>query len=236
MEGENITKTAANNSFAIPFAIIVAGLAIAAAVYFGDSKKGIAAAPQGAQNQAIELDPITSADHILGNPNAKIVIVEYSDTECPYCKVFHETMNRVMNEYGKDGKVAWVYRHFPLSFHTKSPKEAEATECVAKLGDNTKFWEYVNKIFATTPANNGLDAALLPKLAKEIGIDEAAFNACLASGEMKAVVDASLASGTKAGVQGTPHSIVLVDGKIAGTIDGAQPYETVKASIDAALK
>lgn len=240
MEGANntpVSQTTANN-FAIPFAIIVAGLAIAAAVYFGDSKKGVAAAPQGAQNQAaVSLDLITANDHILGNPNAKVTIVEYSDPECPFCKVFHQTMNQVMNEYGKDGSVAWVYRQFPIAgLHPKAHKESEAAECANKLGGNTKFWEYLNKIFEITPSNNGLDAAELPKIAKEIGLDEKAFDTCFSGGEMAKTVDAGIASATKAGAQGTPYSLVVVGGKIVGEINGAQPYETVKAQLDGLLK
>lgn len=228
----------ATPSYAVPFAIVIAGLAIAGAIYFGDNKKGALPAVAAGDTKAntVAIDPVTSADHIIGNPNAKIVIVEYSDTECPFCKSFHGTMNRVIGEYGNSGKVAWAYRHFPLPFHSKAQKEAEATECANKLGGNTKFWEYTNKIFEITPGNNGLDPAELPKIAQTIGLDVAAFNSCLASGEMKAIVDAHIASGNKAGVRGTPHSIVLVDKKVVTTIDGAQPYEAVKATIDELLK
>lgn len=227
----------ASPSYAVPFAIVIAGLAIAGAIYFGDNKKGAlpVVAAGGAQG-AVTIDPVTSADHILGNPDAKIVIVEYSDTECPFCKSFHGTMNRVMGEYGNDGKVAWVYRHFPLPFHSKAPKEAEATECANKLGGNVKFWEYTNKVFEVTLGNNQLDPAELPKIAKTVGLDVTAFNKCLESGEMKAIVDAHMVSGNKAGVSGTPHSIVLVDKKVVTTINGAQPYESVKATIDGLLK
>lgn len=228
-----IAPASTAQSFAIPFAIVIAGVAIAAAIYFGDGNKGIVVAPQG--NQAVALDPITNKDHILGNPNAKIVIVEYSDLECSFCKKFHPTMTQVMSEYGESGKVAWVYRHFPLSSHPKADKQAQATECVAKLGGNTKFWEYTNKIFEVTPSNNGLDMSLLPKLAKELGIDEVAFTACLDSDEMKPIIEAGIASGLKAGVSGTPHSIILLNKKVVGTIEGAQSFATIKAQIDALL-
>lgn len=230
----SVPAIAPKQNYAVPFAIVIAGLAIAGAIYFGDGKKG--AIPSAAQQAGATVDPVTAADHILGNPNAKIVIIEYSDTECPFCKSFHPTLQRIMSEYGKDGQVAWVYRHFPLPFHTKSPKEAEATECANKLGGNTKFWEYVNKVFEITPGNNQLDPAELSKIAKTIGLDEAAFNACLSSGEMKSIVDKDIAGGTKAGVSGTPFSIVMINKKPTSAINGAQPYEAVKAAIDEALK
>lgn len=227
-------ETTTAQSYAVPFAIVIAGLAIASAIYFGDSKK--AAPAIAAQQGSGMVDPVTSNDHVLGNPNAKVIIVEYSDTECPFCKSFHPTMQRVMSEYGKSGQVAWVYRHWPLPFHSKAPHEAEATECANKLGGNTKFWEYLNKIFEATPGNNQLDPAELSKIAKTVELDDVAFNTCLSSGEMKTIVDRDLASGIKAGVSGTPFSVILVNKKPVSSINGAQPYEVVKAAIDEALK
>lgn len=225
-----------NSNYAIPLAIVVAGLAIAAAVYFGNTNKREAVLPRG-QEQKVNVSPVADADHLIGNPNAKIIIVEYADLECPYCKVFHTTMNTIMSEYGRDGKVAWVYRHFPIAeLHSKAHKEAEATECANKLGGNVKFWEYTNKIFSITPSNNGLKESELSKTAQEIGLDRKAFDECLMSGEMKGVVDRDISSGGVAGVRGTPHSFIFVDKKVAGNIDGAQPLEEVKATIDQILK
>jgi protein-disulfide isomerase len=117
---------------------------------------------KGVKNAKITLDPVTEKDHITGNPQADVVLIEYSDTECPFCKRFHETMIQVMAEYGASGKVAWVYRHFPLdALHSKARHEAEATECATELGGNEKFWAYLNKLEEITPSNNGLDASLL---------------------------------------------------------------------------
>ena len=223
------------SALSIPMAIVIAGLAIAGAIYFS----GVSNRPSSPQDitQKTLPTPISDKDHIIGNPNAKVTIVEYSDTECPFCKAFHGTMNRVMAEYGKDGNVAWVYRHFPIaSLHPKAAHEAEATECVGKIGENEKFWEYLNKIFTITPGNNELDPAELLKIAQEIGIDEAVFSTCLSSGEMKSLVEASIADGVKSGVRGTPRSFIVVKGKVVDTIDGNQSYEIVKTQIDALLK
>ena len=224
---------------AIPMAIVIAGLAIAAAIFFGGKgtdRTAVVAAVKGTGASASTVDPVAPTDHVLGSPNAKVVIVEYSDTECPFCKMFHPTLQKIVDEYGKDGRVAWVYRHYPLPFHSKSPKEAEATECANKLGGNTKFWEYLSKVFEVTPANNQLDLAELPKIAQSVGLDVSAFNKCLAGGEMKAIVDKDLESGSRTGLQGTPYSIILVNGKAIDTINGAQPYEVVKSQIEQALK
>jgi protein-disulfide isomerase len=223
-------------NLAIPAAIVIAGLAIAAAIFFGGKGGASPAAPGGAANNGpVTVDPVTSSDHILGNPNAKVMIVEYSDLECPFCKSFQPTIQRIMDEYGKDGKIAVAYRHFPLPFHTKSPHEAEAAECANKLGGNDIFWKYITKIYEITPANNGLDPAELDTVAKGLGLNMTAFDKCLSSGEMKAVITKDMASGTKAGLQGTPYSVILVNKKVVDTINGAQPYESVKAQVEAAL-
>ncbi|OGI95322.1 hypothetical protein A2917_02025 [Candidatus Nomurabacteria bacterium RIFCSPLOWO2_01_FULL_42_17] len=102
-----------------------------------------------------QIRPITSDDHILGNANARIVIVEYSDLECPFCKVFHNTMHQVVEKSG--GNVAWVYRHYPIpQLHSKAFHEAEATECAWEQKGNDGFWKYIDKLFEITPSNNGL--------------------------------------------------------------------------------
>ena len=102
----------------------------------------------------INLKPISAEDHILGKLDAPIIIVEYSDLECPFCKVFHRTMHEVMDKYGKDNKVAWIYRQFPIdSLHSKARKEAEATECANELGGNDGFWKFTDEVFGTTNSN-----------------------------------------------------------------------------------
>lgn len=143
--------------FAVPLSIIVAGGMIAISLYFVNSSPNSQnGAPTGAVQK--EIRGIVESDHVRGNPNADIVIVEYSDTECPFCKQFHETMKRIMDEYGADGKVAWVYRHFPIpSLHPKAPKEAEALECAAEQGGNEVFWKYTDMLYAATQSNNALD-------------------------------------------------------------------------------
>ncbi len=108
----------------------------------------------------VKIRPVSESDHILGNIDAKIIIVEYSDLECPFCKVFHSTMHQVVKEYS--GEVAWVYRHFPIvGLHPKAFREAEATECAWEQGGNEVFWKYTDKLFEVTPSNNGLEESLL---------------------------------------------------------------------------
>ena len=219
------------NKFLVPLAIIIAGALMAGAIYFGGSKEPTT----NNQQSTKEIRAVGSKDHILGSANATVVIIEYSDTECPFCKVFHNTMKQAMSEY--QGEVAWVYRHLPIpQLHTKASKEAEATECAAELGGNSVFWSYLDKIFETTQSNDSLDPTLLPEFATGLGLGEAAFNNCLSSGRYTQFVKDSMTEGFAAGARGTPFSIIMVKGKQVGTINGAEPIASVKTKIDALLK
>src|ERR1035437_6555171 len=130
------------NNLSIPTAIIAAGIIIAFGIYLSKSSTP-STQTETNQTSAIQINPISATDHILGNPNAPIVIVEFVDLECPFCKAFEGTMNSLMSTYGKDGKLAWVYRHFPLNIHPKySEKESEASECANELGGQSAFWKY----------------------------------------------------------------------------------------------
>jgi protein-disulfide isomerase len=223
----------------VPIAIVIAGVLIAGALYYSNIKTPAKIVNNAiVENTTTSMKPVTSDDHVLGNPNADIIIVEYSDTECPFCKTFHSTLQRVMNEYGKDGKIAWVYRHFPIdSNHPKARKESEAMECANELGGNEKFWEYTNLLYQTTNSNNSLDPAELPKIAKTVGLDVAAFNTCLSSGKYATKVEAGVQDAIKAGAQGTPYSIILSkDGTKTPITGGAVPYENLKPIIDALLQ
>lgn len=225
------------NKQLVPLAIIVAGGLIALAIYFGGSSTGAPATNNLANTQTdqIEVLPVTSKDHIIGSRNADLVIVEYSDTECPFCKTFHKTMHQIVNDY--EGRVAWVYRQFPIvQLHSRAPKESEATECAAELGGNQAFWDYVDKVFETTNSNNSLDPAELPKIATAIGLDEAAFNTCLSSGKYTEFVDKSVENAIKAGATGTPYSVIISKKGPEVIINGAEPIESVKSKIDALLK
>ena len=227
----------------IPLAIVFAGVLIASAIIFSDPRSvaqqegGVGINDQQAQDDDAKVPPevlvITKEDHVLGNSNADVVIIEYSDTECPFCKRFHETMTQLMGNYGKSGSVAWVYRHWPLDqIHTKARKEAEALECANELGGNDMFWKYTDKLFEITPGNNGLDAAQLPAIASEVGIDVGKFNACLSSGKYASRVEKDFESGILAGVKGTPFSVVYnrkTDKQ--KLINGALPYEQVKTIV-----
>lgn len=211
-------------------AVAGAGTQVAA----GNQPANAPAAPQ-AFVSADQVDKLRSDDHIKGDKNARVLLIEYSDLECPFCKRFHPTAQQIVDDY--KGQVAWVYRHFPLTqIHSKAPKEAEATECANELAGNDGFWKFTDKLFEVTPANNGLDPAELPKIAVQVGLNEAKFKSCLDSGKYADHVQKDQDSGTKAGVNGTPGNILL-DTKTGKTklIPGALPIEQFKPEIDSLL-
>lgn len=173
-------------------------------------------------------------DWYKGNKDAKITIVEFSDTECPFCKRFHVTMNQIIDEYGD--KVKWVYRHFPLtSLHPNAAKEAEATECAGDLGGNEGFWAFTDRLFEVTPSNNRFDIAELPNIAQDVGLNRKKFESCLESGKYAQKVKMQADQAVAAGGRGTPYS-VLVAGDEHIVINGAQPYEQIKAAIESVLE
>lgn len=244
IQKENNTSQFAKNNFTVPLAIIIAGALIAGAVYFSNKEgSGTAAIRQpkiaaeddgGLEN----LKPISKEDHLRGNPDATVKIVEYSDMECPFCKRFHSTMQQAMNEYGRDGKVAWVYRHFPLdSIHSKARTEAMAVECAGELGGNTAFWAYLDRFFELTPSNNQTDIQkILPQIAVETGLEEMKFNSCLTSGKYGKHIQDELDNATATGGRGTPWSVIVAKNGKKYPLSGAQPYEAVKQMIELALK
>ncbi len=178
------------------------------------------------------LEPVSEKDHIFGDlSKAEVLLVEYSDTECPFCKKFHNVIHSEIAKY--DGKVAWVYRHFPLdSLHPKARTEARATECVASIAGNDAFWKYLDTIFEKTPGNNGLDLNQLPVFAEAIGLDKTKFADCLESTEMDAKVEAQYQSGVSIGINGTPYTILVKRDGTKVTVRGADDRALSKALAD----
>lgn len=225
------------NSIAIPVAIVIGFALIAAAIFFSGSNSAsnnqpaVATAPTETVESVVR--PVDETDYIKGNPNAPIMIVEYSDYECPFCKAFHDTMNMVMDEYGASGDVAWVYRQFPI-LGPSSSEAAEAAYCVGDLGGSAAYFAFSDSIFERD-ANSRTNMARLSDYAEMAGVDVTEFEACLASDRMSSRVEAAIADGRAANVQGTPHSIVLV-GDQQAVINGAQPYSVVRGIIETLLE
>lgn len=228
----------------MPAAIILAGALISGAVLYSSRNDNASETKNGDTTTGNErptpsvnnVRPVSKEkDHILGNPDAPIKIIEYSDTECPFCKQFHSEIQKIVADY--DGQVAWVYRHFPLhQIHPKAIPEAEATECAAELGGNDAFWAYINRLYEITPSNNGLDLALLQDIAEHVGLDRTEFQTCFSERRHGQRVADDYNNAVDSGARSTPYSIIITkDGK-KDSLAGSLPYDSIKSVLDTLLK
>jgi protein-disulfide isomerase len=170
----------------------------------------------------------------LGDKDAPVKIVEFSDMQCPFCRSYFTTaFQQIKSDYIDTGKAVVYYRHYPLSFHPAAQKSAEAIECA---NDQNKFWELHDLMFekqqALDPSGGTVEFTVddIKSWASELGLDMTAFNQCIDNDTYAEKVSADLADGNTAGVTGTPAFY------INGTpLIGAQPYESFKAVIDQEL-
>lgn len=202
---------------------------------FGGGDNGpVAAAPSpslppgdDAPEPVGDVKPIANDDHVRGDKNAEVTLYEYSDFECPFCGRFHPSMVQLMNEY--KGKVKWVYRHFPLSFHPQATPAANASECASEQG---KFWEYADKLIENQAT---LGDATYGKIADELKLNKSKFDSCYSAKKFQAKITADQGSGSTAGVTGTPGTIIVAKDGSKQMVPGAVPYEQLKSMVDAAL-
>lgn len=173
------------------------------------------------------LAAVTGDEWIRGDlENASVVLVEYSDFECPFCERHHPTMQEVMDTYGDD--VAWVYRHFPLSFHPDAKPAANAAECIGHLAGNDAFWTFADAAFAR---QDELGDDLYWEIAKSVGISESDFTECYENETYADAIQEDYKSGSQAGVTGTPAT--YVNGTL---VSGAVPFESFADLIDSELE
>lgn len=227
------------NALSIPISIVIAGVLIAGAVFYSNSNPSQGSNPTqqiaGGTEQAVAtVAASVDDDAVLGNPNAPVTLIEFSDFQCPFCRKFYkETLPQIKKDYIATGKVKLVYRDFPLvQIHPGATPAAEGAECAEDQG---KFWEMHDAIFdEQEKLGSGtvqFTADDVKKWAGNIGLDTTKFNQCLDSGKYKQEVEKDLADGSAAGVTGTPA--VFVNGRL---VVGAQPFSAFKVVIDEELK
>jgi protein-disulfide isomerase len=172
---------------------------------------------------------------LRGNPEASIVLVEFSDYECPFCGRFHDVPKNIVAN--SNGKVAWAWKHFPLSFHPNATPAAIAAECVNKLAGVEKFWSFSDSLIAN---QQNLSDKFYKSEATKLGIDSSVFSACLSDPQTTSNVNTEQEEGTALGVNGTPNTLIVKNegGKytILESINGALPEATVQSAINKYLK
>lgn len=164
-------------------------------------------------------------DHLYGDTNAPITLVEYSDFECPYCKQFHTSAKALVDE--SKGQVNWIYRHLPLPMHNGAMSKALASECAFEQGGNDVFWKFANAIF-----EKPVPAGQLQSLAKDTGLDEKKFQECLSSEKHKDRVQRDMADAQAAGMSGTPGTVLFSNKtKKFSVLPGAVPLSFLKDEV-----
>lgn len=202
-----------------------------------------AAVPQAAPTEDLSPQKVSiDDDPVLGDKNAKLTLIEFSDYECPFCKRhFDQSFAQLKKEYIDTGKVKLVYRDLPLSFHDPmATKEAIAANCAREQGGDNTYFQYHDEIFKRTKSNgNGLAVDDLYTIATDLGLNSNALKTCVDSEKYKDEVSKDLADATKVGASGTPTFFIgksTSDGIITGTkIVGAQPFSAFQAEIDKQL-
>ena len=232
------------DKLAIPAAIVVAGIVVALAIIFTNKGKDTTTADVQGDTSDTETaqEEFPAATTVIGDSpylgdikKAKVALVEYTDFQCPYCERHAtETEGTIISDYVDTGKIIYVVRNFPLDFHGQiAIDSANAGLCVNELGGAKKFFEFYSQGFSKASTDE------LAAVAQGLGINMTKYNTCMSENRYKAQIDADMADGAKAGVQGTPGFVIGVldkDGNVDGKlIAGAYPYESFKAIIEEML-
>jgi len=209
--------------------ILMAGVIIAGSIVYVNLNPTQPIVETGEPTATVNVPEATASDHIVGSLDAPIMLIEYSDFQCPFCSRIHPDLKRIVEE--SNGEVAWVYRHLPLeSIHPEAMPSAVASECIAKQKGNDAFWKFADAMFAD---QTKLNAAEYVGLAGKLGANVQQFSACIASGEFDEKIAAQSLEAGQNGGTGTPFTVVVV-GDTQVPISGALPYAQIKAVINSA--
>ncbi len=255
-----------NGIYALPAAILIGAMLISGSIFYNTKifiAKGLngtntaaqgtkagqgggPSVPQQAAAPAPDAGPVKVSvddDPVLGNKNAPLTLIEFSDYECPFCKrYFTETFPQIKKDYVDTGKLKIVYRDYPLPFHNPlATTEAIAANCSREQGGDAAYFKYHDEVFQRTKSNGqGLVKDDLYKIAADLKLNAGNFKSCLDSEKYKDEIAKDTADGSAAGVSGTPTVFIgksAADGTITATkVVGAQPYTAFKSAIDQLLQ
>lgn len=248
-------KSESSSFITTPVSILIGSILIAISILisggavkikgFNAGSGGTAAVPTGsiAPGAAEPTSATVSMDDdaVLGNADAPVTIIEFSDYECPFCKRhFEQTHAQLKTNYIDTGKVKLVFRDLPLSFHDPlATKQAIAANCAREQGNDETYYKIHDELFKLTTSNgSGMTMDQLYGMAGTLGIDAASFKTCIDTDKFKEEVAKDLADAAAAGATGTPSFVIGKSGdEVSGKlIVGAQPYSAFQAEIDALLK
>ncbi len=207
-------------------AVLVSGLS-----YFLIKGRGKLPTPN-LNTEKAEILKIKANDHVRGNLNAPITIVEYSDFQCPYCVKYAYTLQEIMVAY--PGKIKWVFRHYPLPFHQAAKGAGTAAEAAGNQG---RFWEYADILFEKSQADGtGFSNDDLVQYAVQLGLDVNQFSSDADNPKYEQKINSDTADGDKLKITGTPASFLIDDEGNIQDLTGNVPYDQLKQKIDAILK
>jgi len=262
---KNETVSINFSSLMIPMSILLVGLMISSAVFFGlkssqpsKSDKNEAQEQTEVLGEAAPTQPpappkqpanqkVTTSiddDAVLGNKNtAKVAIVEFSDYECSFCKRFRDqTLDQIKKDYINTGKAIFVYRDLPLSFHNPAAEnESMAAEAAREQGNDETYFQYHDKIYEISPGNGqGITIEGLGQIADELGLNGSQLKQALNNNKYKEEVAKDAADAAKVGITGTPGFVIgklNKDGLVEGeVVTGAQPFSVFQSLIDQYLE
>lgn len=220
------------SSTVIAAAVVVAGVLIGAAIFFSrEAPVGSNAMSDVSSDSALSGSEgprvfFEAEDPTLGDPDAPVVMVEFSDFQCPFCKRFFDTSGKaILEQYVKTGAVRFVYRDFPLDdAHPRARVAAEAAECAGAQG---KFWQFHDYIFENQSKIASMDFVAVGDM---FGLDSARFTSCIRARETSGEVEKDFRDGILLGVEGTPT--FFVNGTL---VSGALPFGEFQRVIEAEL-
>lgn len=192
---------------------------------------GLVVVSGGNTSQAAFRDFDPAVDHVRGAVDPQVVIIEFSDFQCPFCSRLHPTLTRITQEFPDD--VAWVYRHLPLTtIHSEAARAAIASECVADLAGNEAFWTFADSLFLNM---HRLGTDLYVEHAALLGIDPDTLGECYQNEKIAQRVEADMNEAVAAGAQGTPFMVIIDKEGNKRSLRGALPYEQIQSLVREAL-
>ncbi len=201
----------------IPLSILVAGVIISGSILQSRDFSFNIFGGKGEQKEITDISPVSPNEPILGNPEASVIFIEYSDTECPFCVAFSKEREKIMSLYGEEGSIAWVYRSVSI-MGSVSMQKAMALECVAEENNDYKFWNYLRDIQdknIINPNNEEIDTSLLVSPLERFDIPTKEIVKCIEEKRYSKKIRDNIKEAKAVGAEKTPFIVILLPEKIS---------------------